>query len=187
MLLSVLVLVACKSFSAEDSSVQTLVETVTKTGILAWQDGDKLIVTQCIQALDVFAKVTLEKGTSSYGYVEPRMLERACFLGILPNQSGWTDVAEDLKARLSKFEQPYVKKYLTNLMGLPNGFDPYNPAVAGLPHPYQVALELLRWADDFDRELYNGVRILNNAEDMMYELTSEAEIRAFVKDVWDME
>jgi hypothetical protein len=131
--------------------------------------------------------IVLQKATGSHGYAEPRMLERACYLGILAQQSGWTDVVGDLKTRLANFEQPYLGKYLTNLQGLPKGFDPYHPTLAGLPHPYQVAIDLLQWADNFSHELHNGVRITNDAEDMMYDFTNEAEIRAFVKDVWGIE
>jgi hypothetical protein len=171
-------------FQADASAVTTLADCVAKTGILAWRAGDKDVVKHCIEALDDMAKVTLAKGTGSHGYAEPRMLERACYLGILAQQSGWTDVVNDLKARLAKFEPLYVTKYLENLNGLPDDFDPYNHSFAGLVKPYQVAVELLRWAHDFDYELYNGVRIMNDAEDMMYDLTAEAEIRAFVKGVW---
>ena len=56
--------------------------------------------------------------------------------------------------------------------------------VAGLPHPHQVALDLLSWAERFDCERLNGVHIMGDSEDMMYELTNEAEIREFAKAMW---
>jgi hypothetical protein len=55
------------------------------------------------------------------------------------------------------------------------------------PHPHQVALELLNWAERFDYERLNGVRIMGDSEDMMYDLTDAAEIQLFVQEMWDTE
>jgi hypothetical protein len=175
-------------FEAGANAVTTLADCVAKTGILAWRAGDKDVVKQCITALDDMANAALAKGSGSNGYAEPRILERACYLGILATVTpGWGDVVDDLKTRVHKFKVPYVKKYLENVKGLAEDFDPYHHGLAGLLQPHQVAVELLRWAGKFDYERLNGVRIMDDAEDMMYELTTEATIRAFVKGLWAIE
>jgi hypothetical protein len=172
-------------FDADANAVGTLVDAVAKTGILAWQETqDAVVVGECIRAIDAMAKAAVEKGTGSSGYAQARMFERACYLGILAMKSDWTDVIADLKQRLSEFEEAFVKKYLENVQGLPQGFNPYGHGIAGLPQANQVAVELLHWADRFDYERYNGVRIMERAEDMMYDLTDEAEIRRFIQEMW---
>jgi hypothetical protein len=174
------------SFDADAGPVTALVDAVAKTGILAWQANERDVVAQSIHALDAMARAAVEKGTSS-GYAQARVMERACYLGILARQSGWNDIVADLKTRLGTFQTAFVKKFLENIQGLPADFDPYNHHIGGLPHAYQVANELLRWAGDFDYERLNGPHIMDDAEDMMYELTDEAAIEAFVKDVWGIE
>lgn len=175
------------SFDTDAGSVRTLVDTVAKTGILAWRTHEADVVAQCIAAIDDMAKAALEKGTGLSGYAEARVMDRACYLGILARKSRWGDVVTNLKVRLDTFDAAFVKRYLENVQGLPGDFDPYNHHVVGLPHPYQVALDLLNWAERFDHERLNGVHIMGDAEDMMYELTDEAEIREFVKAMWGIE
>lgn len=171
-------------FDADANAVDTLVDVVAKTGILAWHETqDREVVGECIKAIDAIAKAALDKGTGSSGYAQARMFERACYLGILAMKSDWADVIADLKQRLGAFEGAFVKKYLENVQGLPEGFNPYGHAVAGLPQANQVAVELLHWADRFDYERYNGVRIMDRAEDMMYDLTDEAELRRFIQEI----
>jgi hypothetical protein len=100
------------------------------------------------------ARAAVEKGTGSCGYAQARVLERACYLGILARKSGWADVVTNLKERLTKFDASFVSKYIENVQGVPEGFDPYAHAIARrLPHPHQVALELLNWGERFDYEL----------------------------------
>lgn len=176
-----------QSFDADTGAVRTLVEAVAKTGILAWQAEDKAVVVDCIKAIDAMAEVAIEKGTGSHGYAQARMFKRACYLGILARKSGWNDVLADLKERLAKFDRAFVKKYIEPVQGLPEGVNPYEDAIPGLPHPHQVAIELLNWAREFDYERLNGVRIMGDSEDMMYGLTDEAEIREFVKAIWGIE
>jgi hypothetical protein len=176
-----------ESFDADSSAVRMLVDAVAKTGILAWQAGDRAVVTQCMEAIDDMARTAIEKDTGSHGYAQARMLERACYLGILARKSGWVDVVANLKNRLAKFDSSFMSKYLENVRGVSEGFNPYTHAIVGLPHPHQTALELLNWAEQFDYERLNGVRIMGDSEDMMYDLTDVAEIRLFVQEIWDIE
>jgi hypothetical protein len=177
---------ATASFDADAFALRSLVEAVAKTGILAWKGGEKAIVAQCVAALCSMAQVANEKGGGS-GYAQARMFERACYLGILASKSEWADVVAELKGHLKKFEDTFVKAFLENITGLPDGFDPHTHTIAGLPHAHQVANELLSWAGDFERERLNGVRIVGDSQDMMYELTAEAEIETFVRELWNVE
>jgi hypothetical protein len=128
------------------------------------------------------ANVALEKGEGG-GFAQARILERACYLGILAAKKQWADVVAELKRRIATFEAAFVQKFLENVPGLPEGFDPDTHTMTGLPHAHQAANDLLQWASDFENERLNGAH-LGDAEDLMYELTNEAEIEAFVREVW---
>jgi len=172
------------SFDLDSSAVDDLLEAVTRTGILAWHGNERSIVAQCVTALCDMADVAVEKGGGG-GFAQARIVERACYLGILAAKKQWVDVVAELKGRIATFEAAFVKKFLDNVQALPEGFDPHTHTIAGLPHAHQVANDLLRWAGDFENERLNGAH-LGDAEDLMYELTDEGEIEAFVTDVWDV-
>jgi hypothetical protein len=145
---------------------------------------DKAIVQESIDSIDAMARKGLERTSDPNGHGEPRILERACYLGILAMKSGWEDVVANLKAKIATFEQAYFKKYLENARVAPEDFDPHDHAVIGLPQANELRRELENWAASFDHEKFNGVRILGDAEDMMYELIDESDIRQFVHEIW---
>ena len=177
-------------FDGGSNPFNTLTDSVAKTGILtAVRLEDKKLVKASIDSLYSLTKHTLEKTTSGYGYDEPRVLEKACYLGILALKKRWTDVVADLKVKLLEFEALYFTKHLTNLpTGLPAGFDPRNHNIVGLPHHDQLLRELLRWRSDYERESRNGtLRIRDDAEAMMYEIVERSDIDAFILEIWGVE
>jgi hypothetical protein len=174
-------------FDAGSNPFNTLTDSVAKTGILvAVRLEDKKLVQTCIDALYSMTKHALDKTTGVYGYDEPRVLEKACYLGILALKKSWTDVVADLKIKIQEFEAKYFTKYLTNLpTGLPAGFDPRSHNITGLPHHDQLLRELLRWRSDYEREQLNGnLRIRDDAEAMMYEVVERADIDKFIAEIW---
>jgi hypothetical protein len=168
----------------DSNSVDDLLEAVTKTGIFAWSTDERTIVADCVGALCDMANVAVEKGNGR-GFAQARILERACYLGILAEKKQWAAIVTELKGRIATFEAAFVQKFLENVPGLPEGFDPHTHTISGLPNAHQVANDLLQWASDFENERLNGAH-LGDAEDLMYELTNEAEIEVFVREVWDV-
>lgn len=176
-----------EKFDGGSNPFNTLTDSVAKTGILVSERlGNKKLVKSCIDSLYSLTKNTLDKTTSGYGYDEPRVLEKACYLGILAQKKGWADIVADLKVKIVEFEALYFAKHLTNLpAGLPVDFDPRNHNIMGLPHHDQLLRELRRWRADYDRESRNGtLRIRDDAEAMMYEVVERADIDKFVLEVW---
>ncbi len=174
-------------FDGGSNPFNTLTDSVAKTGILAAERlNDKKLIQDSINALYGLTKHTLEKTTSGYGYDEPRVLEKACYLGILALKKGWTDVVTDLKAKIKEFEAAYFAKHLTNLpSGLPTDFDPRNHNIMGLPHHDQLLRELLRWRSEYEREQLNGtLRIRDDAESMMYQVIKREDIDKFIAEIW---
>ncbi|MFA6422034.1 MAG: hypothetical protein WCV92_01375 [Candidatus Buchananbacteria bacterium] len=174
-------------FDGSSNQFNTLTDSVAKTGILvAVRLEDKKLVQDCIDALYGLTKHTLEKTTSGYGYDQPRVLEKACYLGILALKKGWTDIVANFKVKIKEFEVNYFTKHLTNLPpGLPADFDPRNHNIMGLPHHDQLFRELSKWKSDYERERMNGtLRIRNDAEAMMYQVVERADIDKFIMEVW---
>ena len=69
--------------------------------------------------------------------------------------------------------------------GLPDGFDPRNHNIMGLPHHDQLLRELWRWQDGYERESQNSLlRIRDDAEAMMYEVVERIDIDRFIFEVW---
>lgn len=170
-------------FDAGSNPFNTLTDCIAKTGILITEKlEDKKLVSSCVGSLYSLTTESLTKGTSTYGYDEPRVLEKACYLGILALKKGWLDVFADVKAKILEFEPKYFAKYLMNL---PEGIDPENHNVVDLPHKDQLTRELLRWRNDYERESRNGLlRIRDDAEAMMYEVVEQYDIDKFMFEVW---
>ena len=159
---------------------KTLTDSVAKTGILASEHlENKKLFLDCIKCLYSMTNECLQKTTSHYGYDEPRVLEKACYLGILALKKGWDDVVTEVGVRIYEFEPKYFDKYLREV---PAGIDPMNHNVMGLPHHDQLVRELLRWRDDYERG--RGVGLRDDAESMMYDVIELSDIDRFIFEVW---
>lgn len=161
----------------------SLTDSTAKTGIwAATKLKDKELVCDSISALSSITDSCLNKIKNSYGYDEPRVLQKACYLGILALKNGWDEVFTEVGLKIYDFEPKYFAKYLTNL---PPGIDPENHNVMGLPQKDQLYIELLQWRDEFETERLNGtLRIRDDAEAMMYELIKPIDIDRFIFEVW---
>ena len=62
-------------------------ESIAKTGVLLFKEGHYNLVLHCIKAIHSIAKETLNKIQESYGFAEPRVMLRACYLGVLALKS----------------------------------------------------------------------------------------------------
>lgn len=171
-----------EKFDGGSNQFYDLIDSVSKTGVLAIEKlDDKETALECVSSLNSITEECLKKTKSSYGFDEPRVLEKACFIGMLALKKGWDDVFMEVASRIYDFESKYFTKYLTNL---PAGINPENHSVMGLPHKDQLSREILRWRDDFDREKLNGVHMMGDTEDMMYPLIECIDIDRFIFEVW---
>lgn len=170
-------------FDSGSNAFDTLTDSVAKTGVLVIEKlKNKKLAADCIDTLSNMTKYCLDKATKSYGYNEPRVLKKACYLGILALKEGWDDVFSEIGLKVYEFEPQYFEKYLTDV---PNGIDPMNHNVMGLPHHDELIRELWRWRDDFEREKRNGtLGIRDDAESMMYEFIDRIDIDRFIFAIW---
>lgn len=168
-----------EKFDAGSNNFRSLTENVAKTGILAFEKlEDKRLVKSAIDALGSLTEHALNKNTDSYGYDEPRILEKACYLGILALKKGWEDVFAEVVVKILDFEPKYAKKYFSNI---PAHIDQEKLS----PRKNQLRIELMKWSNDFDYERRNGnLRIRDDAESMMYGLVEASDIDWFIYRVW---
>ncbi len=168
-----------EKFDAGSNNFRSLTECVAKTGILVIEKlGDKRLAKSAIDCLGYMTEHALNKNIDKYGYDEPRVLEKACYLGILALKKGWKDVFADAVIKILDFEPKYAKKYFSDI-------PPHIDQEKISPRKDQLSIELMKWSGDFDYERRNGnLRIRDDAESMMYSLVERADIDWFIYRVW---
>jgi len=170
-------------FDGSSGPFRTLVDSVAMTGILvAERLGDPALVNECVNCLGSLVDHCLEKTRNRYGFDEPRVLEKACYLGIIAHKKGWKDVVTNVGLKIYAYEPKYYAKYFTQI---PAGIDPANHNVMGLPHSDQLQRELWKWRDDFERERWRATPFTrDDAERMMNEVIEAIDIDRFMFEVW---
>ncbi|MFA6476130.1 MAG: hypothetical protein WCV68_01795 [Candidatus Paceibacterota bacterium] len=168
-----------EKFDGGSNNFRSLVESVAKTGLLVMTNlQNKKLASDSINSLSSMAGQAIDKTTEGYGYDEPRIFERACYLGILALKYKWEDVYAELKLKILDFEKKYNDKYFSNL---PVGVDPDRIS----PNKEQLYVELGKWRYNFDYEKLNGnMSIRDDAQSMMYSLIDVADIDWFTYKVW---
>lgn len=169
-------------FDAGSHAFDTLTDCVAKTGILAYRQlrDDKMVISS-IESIWSITKAALEKGEGGHGYDEPRILEKACYLGILALKHGKRNIFAEVVVNILQFETLYKAKYFSKY---PAGLDPDAPNVMG-PKTKQLRIEIIRWRDDLLHDQRNRLRdIMGDAKSMMSHLVEEIDIDRFIFEVW---
>jgi hypothetical protein len=165
-------------FDAGSMHLYTLTDSVAKTGILSAEKlNNKDLLISSISSISSMAEQAIQKGAEGYGYSEPRIMEKACYLGVLALKRGWMDAVIELAIKIYDFEKKYVVKYFSNI---PTGIDVDRLS----PGKEQLLDELLKWRREFDYERLNGVRMRDDAKAMMYSLVERTDVDKFIFEVW---
>ena len=131
-------------------------ESIAKTGVLLFKEGHYNLVLHCIKAIHSIAKETLNKIQESRGFTEPRVMLRACYLGVLALKSSQQGILTEVRKSVVEFEQLYVEKFPV----LPN---PVNPEET------RLYLECARWRDEVTDTFNYDPLISDDATTMMLE------------------
>jgi hypothetical protein len=157
------------------NSYDSLIEAVAKIGLKSEYLGEDDLARDAIEIINKFSNDYLEKGEDKYGYTEPRIMERACYIGILAMKQGKTSSVELLKIKIRLFEKAYTNKWFSDL---PKGFVPTSPTKNQLK---DTVMGLLRKWDNFDQD-YMG--IMDDSENALFKLVDRIDIEKFIFDVW---
>lgn len=171
-----------EKIEGESGRFDSLTDCISKTGILVSEKlANKSLVLDCVKSLYSITKQCIEKIKGGYGYAEPRIFQKACYLGILALKHGWRDIVTEIGLMIYEFEKLYFDKYLKNL---PKGIDPMNhDNVIGLPHPDQLLREIWLWERDYDKRESMGV-FGDDPGVMMYGFVDEIDIDRFIYEIW---
>jgi hypothetical protein len=111
-----------------------------------------------------------EAGTR-YGFTEPRIMERTCFVGILAQKLHKVEVVTALKTLITEFEAAYIAKWF------PDDREPTSP------NKNQLMIELIHLAEESDH-YERASRILDDSRERLLELVSRVEIEEFIFAIW---
>jgi len=154
-----------------------LVEAVSVIGIISFDVNQDKLAEDAIEILFKLAMDMFEKESDSkYGYTEPRIMERACYIGILALKNKKKDIVENLKVNLKVFQQKFEEYYFSNL---PEGVEPTSPKKE------LVRVEVMQLRDEFYKNRREA-DILKRAEHWLIERVEITDIDWFTFEMWNM-
>jgi len=159
----------------DDNAFDSLVEAAAKIGIRALKRDQDEIAKDAIKVISNFAnKMLINKGVSAYGFTEPRIMKRACFIGILALKLGKKEIVEELKKYIKLFEEEYIKKWFSNI---PDGIK------LSYPTKNQLMMEVHELIREI-RNRYGRLTILDRSSEIMTQLVNEEDVNKFILEVW---
>lgn len=160
----------------DNNSFDSLVEAAAKIGIRAIQQGLDETAKDAIKILYNFAnKMILLEESGGYGFTEPRIMERACYIGILALKLGKNEIVDGLKKYIKSFEEAYQKKWY-----------PEGPPEKGklISPSYDQLLMEVHGIIEKKRSRYGHMAIMDRADDNLLPLINEEDVNKFILEVW---
>jgi hypothetical protein len=173
----------------KSNNFDILIESITKTGLKIFNNikNDDLIIKvekikllkDCVESLYDIAKNSIEKIKEGHGYDEPRVMLKLCFLGVLGLKNDLQPIITEVKNRICEFDKIYKEKYFPGVSD-----EIISENICG-PKKEQLLIELLRWHREFINHKYETYRLMDNSEDIMFELIDEKDIERFIHEIWN--
>lgn len=163
-------------YNIKDNHVfDSLVEAAAKIGIRALERGQDETAKDAIKIISNFAnKMLVNKGGGAYGFTEPRIMERACFIGIFALKLGKKEIVDELKKYIKPFEEAYTKKWFSNI---PKGIKLSSPTKD------QLMMEVYGLIREI-RNRYGRLPMMDRASEIMTQLVNEEDVNKFILEVW---
>ena len=160
----------------DNHAFDSLIEAAAKIGLKAIQRELDETAKIAIKILYNFAnKMILFEEGDGYGFTEPRIMERACYVGILALKLGKTDIVDGLKQFIKSFEEAYRKKWY------PEGPPEEGKSIS--PSYDQLLMEVYGLIER-KRSRYGHLPIMDRADDDLLPLITEEDINKFIMEVW---
>lgn len=160
----------------DNHAFDSLVEAATKIGLGAVQRGQDETAKDAIKIISNFAhKMLLYEEGAAYGFTEPRIMERACYIGILALKLDKKDLVEELKKYIKPFEEAYAKKWFPK--ELPEGHG--TPSIT----KDQLMMEVHGLIRDM-RQRRGLPPILDRSSEIIARLINEEDVNKFIMEVW---
>lgn len=160
----------------DNLAFDSLVEAAAKIGLRALQRDQDQTSKDAIKIISNFAhKMLLDEEGDAYGYTEPRIMERACYIGILALKLNKKDVVEELKKYIKPFEEAYAKKWFPEEM----------PESHGIPSITKDQLKMEVYGIIQDMRHGRGLLpVLDRSSEVLAQLVNEEDVNKFIWEVW---
>ncbi|NMB56552.1 hypothetical protein GYA19_01270 [Candidatus Beckwithbacteria bacterium] len=160
----------------DNLAFDSLVEAAAKMGLRALQRNQDQIAKDAIKIISNFAhKMLLDEEGDACGYTEPRIMERACYIGILALKLNKKDVVEELKKYIKLFEEAYAKKWFPEEM----------PESHGIPSITKDQLKMEVYGIIQDMRHGRGLLpMLDRSSEVLAQLVNEEDVNKFIWEVW---
>jgi len=159
----------------DNHAFDSLVEAAAKIGIRALQRDQDETAKDAIKIISNFAnKMLVKEEGNAYGFTEPRIMERACFIGILALKVGKKEIIDELKKYIKPFEEAYIKKWFSNI---PKGIKLSSPTKD------QLMMEVHGLIQEI-RNRYEHLPIMDRSNEIMAQLVNEEDVNKFIFEVW---
>jgi hypothetical protein len=159
----------------DNSAFDSLVEAATKIGLRALQRNQDQIAKDAIKIINNFAhKMLLHEEEGGYGFTEPRIMERACYIGIFALKLGKKEIVDELKEYIKPFEEAYTKKWFSNI---PEGIKLSSPTKD------QLMMEVHGLIQEI-RHRYGHFPILERSSEILTQLINEEDVNKFIFEIW---
>jgi len=153
-----------------DISLDSLVEAVAKIGLLSLQVNEDKTSKESIGLLSDIASKMLKEGKSPSTAV--RIMERACYIGILALKFKKRDLVAEAKGKIDIFQKAYGTKYSTLNQ-------------SSLPRQDQLKIEIIKLRRDVEKAKYDQARtIFDRAKDRLLKEIDVLNIDRFTFEIW---
>lgn len=159
----------------DNPAFDSLVEAATKIGLRALQRNQNQTAKDAIKIVNNFAhKMLLHEEGGGYGFTEPRIMERACYIGILALKLNKKEIVDELKKYIKPFEEAYTKKWFSNI-----------PEGVKLPSPTkdQLMMEVHGIIQEI-RQRYGHLPMMDRASEILTQLVNEEDVNKFILEIW---
>jgi len=159
----------------DNLSFDSLVEAAAKIGLRALQRNQDQTAKDAIKIISNFAhKMLLHEKGKAYGFTEPKIMERACYIGILALKLGKKEIVKDLKKYIKAFEEAYTKKWFSDI---PKGVKLSSPTKD------QLMMEVHGLIREI-RQRYGHRPLLDRSSEVLAQLINEEDVNKFILEVW---
>ena len=150
---------------------------IARIGFVAAKENNEIIARMCVAALQRLSEQVLVRADHQYSFTAPRVMMRACLVGILLLKLGFTDSMEHVKTAIEHFERKYHQKWKAQNAEVPTHFE--SPLTMAL----QSEVANLR-EKCLHRPISDYRSLLGSAEDVLLSEIGVEDIENFYRAIW---
>jgi hypothetical protein len=154
-----------------------LPDSVAKIGLAAVENRQVEVAKDAMSAISSIASAIMKKEKGpQYGYTEPRVMEKVCYIGILALKFGTPETVEFAKPKIAEFEKEYSDKWFAGVSA---------EEQRSSPSQDQLKWELFELIQDCNKRPQQAAfAIMDDARDRLIRLIVAEDVNRFSKAIW---